>query len=133
MTEHAALIYIMVLVAAADANMTDRELLTIGNIIRTLPVFRDFDEEQLPKTAESCADILGQERGLDTVLQLVKGALPKTLRETAYALACDITAADGRVSNEESRMLNLLRVGLGVGRLPAAAIDRGARARWARG
>jgi len=51
------------------------------------------------------------------------------LRETAYALACDVAAADGRVSQEEMRLLTLIRHGLPVGRLPTAAIQRGARAR----
>jgi hypothetical protein len=54
------------------------------------------------------------------------------LRETAYALACDVVAADGRATQEELRLLELLRHRLEVGRLPAAAIERGARARHRR-
>ena len=39
------------------------------------------------------------------------------------------TAADGKASQEELRFLELLRHRLEVGRLPAAAIERAARAR----
>ena len=133
MTEQTALIYIMVVMAAADSDMTDSELMTIGHIIRSLPIFRDFDQDQLPKAAEDCAEILAEDGGLDTIVGLAREALPQGLRETAYALACDVAASDGRVSQEEIRLLELLRHGLSVGRLPAAAIERAARARFATG
>ena len=133
MTETRALIYIMVVMAAADSDMTDSEIMTIGHIIRSLPIFRDYDQDQLPKAAEDCAEILTQEGGLDTIVGLAREALPDGLRETAYALACDVAAADGRVSQEEIRLLEILRHGLSVGRLPAAAIERAARARFATG
>ena len=133
MTETRALIYIMVVMAAADSDMTDSELMTIGHIIRSLPIFRDYDQDQLPKAAEDCAEILAQEGGLDTIVGLAREALPDGLRETAYALACDVAAADGKVSQEEIRLLEILRHGLSVGRLPAAAIERAARARFATG
>ena len=122
MTETSALIYIMVVMAAADSDMTDSEIMTIGHIIRSLPIFRDYDRDQLPKAAEDCAEILTQEGGLDTIVGLAREALPDGLRETAYALACDVAAADGKVSQEEIRLLEILRHGLSVGRLPAAAM-----------
>ncbi len=128
--EHTALIYTMVLMSAADNDMTDSELFTIGEIVRTLPAFEGFDPDQLPKSAEDCADILGQEGGLDTVISLVKDSLPERLRETAYALACDIAAADGSVGQEEARLLEMLRHGLDIERLIAASIERGAKARY---
>ena len=44
--EHAALIYTMVIMSAADSDMTDKELFTIGDIIQTIPAFEDFDPWQ---------------------------------------------------------------------------------------
>lgn len=126
---HTALIYVMVLVSAADREMTDDELRTIGEIVNYLPAFRDYDSDRLSQDAASCADLLGAEDGLDTALALITEALPETLRETAYAVACDVAAADGLAKQEELRMLEMLRHALPVGRLPAAAIERGARAR----
>ncbi len=126
---HAALIHVMVLTAAADADMTDAELRVIGDIVRMLPVFRDYDMDRLSRDASACADLLTEEDGIDDALASVADALPANLRETAYALACDVAAADGAVSQEESRLLEMIRHRLEVGRLPAAAIERGARAR----
>ena len=133
MTEQTALIYAMVAMAAADSDITDNELLTIGNIIRSLPIFRDYDQDQLPNAAEDCAAILTEDVGFDTLIGLAHDSLPPGLRETAYVLACDVAAADGKVSQEEIRLLEMLRHGLTGGRLPVAAIERAARARFATG
>ncbi len=126
---HSALTYTMVLVSAADRNMTDSELKSMGEIVRYLPVFRDFDPDVLPKTAKACAELLGDDQGLDKALDIIVDSVPERLRETAYAIACDVAAADGKATQEELRLLEMLRHRLQVGRLAAAAIERGSRAR----
>jgi len=127
----AALIYTMVIVSAADREMTDSELSAIGDIVRHLPAFRDYDPSMLPETAESCADILNAENGMENVLDIIKRTLPGNLRETAYALAIEVAAADGATSQEELRLLEMIRHRLDIDRLIAAGIERGARARYA--
>ena len=57
-----ALIYVMVLVSAADAQMSDRELRTIGNIVGTFPVFKGLDRDRLVKAAEECGAIMSEAR-----------------------------------------------------------------------
>ncbi len=126
-----ALIYVMVLVSAADSEMPDRELGAIGTIVSTLPVFRDFDPEDLVTIAEECASILAGDNGLEDVLAIAKAALNSKFRETAYALACDVAATDGELPQEELRLLELIRHTLNIDRLTAAAIERGAAARYA--
>ena len=127
-----ALVYTMVLISAADSDMTDAELGMIGDIVQHLPVFEGFDPEDLPKVAGTCVDGLAGDDGLDDMLDDIAAALPDRLHETAYALACDVVAADGNATQEELRMLEMLRHRLGIERLIAAAIERGARARFAR-
>jgi tellurite resistance protein len=130
MIDHqSALIYTMVLVSAADREMTDAELRTIGDSVKHLPVFQGYDLDKLTSTASECAEILNELDGFEKVIQAVKSHLPEKLSETAYALACDVAAADGAVSQEEIELLAVIRQELSVGRLPAAAIERGARAR----
>ena len=51
----------------------------------------------------ACADLLDDEEGLDKALSLIEAALPAKLRETAYALACDIAAADQEVYGRRDR------------------------------
>lgn len=126
---HDSLIYIMVMVSAADQEMTDAELRTIGEMIEYLPIFKDFSSESLTSIASGCADLLANDDGLERGLDMIKESLPPILRETAYALSCDIAAADGVVSEEEIRLLEMIRHRLDIERLVAAAIERGARAR----
>jgi len=125
-----ALIYSMIITSASDKMMTDAELGTIGEIVKTLPAFREYNVDLLPESARSCAHLLQQEKGMDNVLALIRDSLPDHLRETAYAMACDVVAADLRPSREEIRMLAILRDRLGLDKLTAAAIERGARARY---
>ncbi|MGE4218503.1 MAG: tellurite resistance TerB family protein [Alphaproteobacteria bacterium] len=128
---HEALIYAMVMVAAADRSMTDPELATIGFLVHRLPIFEDFDEEKLPAVAARCADVLADEDGLDRLLAIIRDSMPDRLHETAYALAVEVAAADRHASQEELRILELMRHRLEIDRLIAAGIERGARARLA--
>jgi hypothetical protein len=75
---HAALIYAMVTMSAVDRTMSDAELSRIGEIVSNLPVFADFDQERLVKTAEGCGEVLSEDGGLDRMLVLIKSALPKS-------------------------------------------------------
>ena len=69
-------------------------------------------------------------RQAQAVIDQVVKWLPDRLHETAYSLACDIAAAEGRLRKEEIKLLEFLRQSLKIGRLPAAAIERAAKARW---
>ena len=129
-SHHAALIYVMVVVSASDGNMSERELRTIGDIVRTLPVFREFDEHRLLAVSQECAAILQEQDGLDAVLGLIKNALPEPLRETAYWLALEVALTEPRVMLEEVRIIELLRRSLEIDRLCAAALDHAAEARY---
>ena len=126
---HSALIYTMIVVSASDREMRDAELRRIGDIVRRLPVFADFDENELPTVAKQCASLLADEDGLKTVLTVIGQALPPKLKETAFALAWEIAAVDHRFGREETRIMELLRERLGLDHLVAAAIERGCRAR----
>lgn len=127
-----ALVAVMIATSAADENMTQPEFKTISSIVQLLPIFEGYAIDRITMVSGVVAELLTDEDGLDALIGLVEAALPDHLRETAYALACDVVAADGRVAMAELRMLEELRHELSVGRLAAAAIERGARARHQR-
>lgn len=127
-----ALVAVMIATSAADEEMTPSEFREISSIVDLLPVFRGYDRDRVAQVGGIVSDLFTEEDGLDALLGLVKAALPEHLGETAYALACDVAAADGRVKMTELRMLEELRHELQVGRLTAAAIERGSRARHQR-
>ncbi|MGC9953617.1 MAG: tellurite resistance TerB family protein [Rhizomicrobium sp.] len=129
-SHHAALVYVMVVVSAADGAMSDKELKAIGDLTRTLPVFKGFDRDRLLVLAQDCSAILQEEDGLAAVLGLVKDALPEPLCETAYWLALEVALIDNQMKLEEVRIIEALRRALGLDHLVAAALERGARARF---
>ena len=129
-SEHDALIYAMVTTSAADQTMTDGELMKIGDIVRTVPVFRGFDAERLVPVTEACGLLLQDEDGLDRILDIIATVLPPKLYETAYALAVEVAAADLHVEQEPLRFLQMLRDRLDLDELAVAAIEHSARIRF---
>ncbi|MHA3976495.1 tellurite resistance TerB family protein [Halovulum sp. GXIMD14794] len=126
-----ALIATMFAAAASDAVPSEPELLWILRIVESLPMFADYDAARINIVSRTVIDLLEEEDGLDALFGLVRDALPGSLYETAYALACDVVAADGRARETELRLLEEIRDELDLDRLHAAAIERGARARFA--
>ena len=128
-TTHDALVAIMVTVSVADETIRTSELVAIEQQVNHLPIFADYDIDNAREVAETVYRLMEEEDGLDTLFAMVRDALPERLWETAYALACDVAAADGTIRQEELRLLEEIRHELHVDRLHAAAIERGARAR----
>ena len=134
MTDHSftpedSLVAVMVGISVSDATIQTSELLSIEQIVNFLPVFGSYDTDRMRRIANIVFDLFEDEDGLDALFGLVKEALPEPLYETAYALACDVAAADGAIAQTELRYLEELRHALNIDRLHAAAIERGARAR----
>jgi hypothetical protein len=122
----------MVLVAAADGGMSDREIGVMAGVVQTLPVFRDFTADQLDTATDQAVRLLREEDGLQHAGQLIRAALSPRLRETAYALACEVVAADLVQHGPTLDMLEFVRAELSLDPLISAAIERGARARHTR-
>lgn len=127
---HEALIFVMVTLSAVDRTMTDREMMKIGEVVRQVPIFADFDANHLIAVAEDCSRRLQRPNGLEAMLDLIANTLPERLYETAYALAIEVAAADLHVEQEELRFLQMLRDHLEIDKLAVAAIERSARVRY---
>ncbi|MDP5217369.1 MULTISPECIES: tellurite resistance TerB family protein [Ruegeria] len=129
MTPQDCLVAIMVAVSASDENIRTAELVKIQAAVNMLPVFADYDIDRINFVSQTVFDLFEQVDGLDALFGLIRDNLPERLNETAYALACDVAAADGSLADTELRLLEEIRYELNVERLHAAAIERGARAR----
>ena len=127
-----ALVCTMVLVAAADGGMTDREIGVMSGQVQTLPMFYDFSTERLEAATDAAVALLAEEDGLNHAAGLIRNALEPRLRETAYALACEVVAADLAAGQQSLEMLEFVRNELHLDPLVAAAIERGVRARHQR-
>lgn len=129
LTPQEAVIYLMVMASASDGKINERELRTIGRVVRSFPLFAEADEHRLVATAEDCGKLMASRDGLHKVLDAAGAALPKHLAETAYAAVVDVVAADESLDMTEIRVLELVREKLGVSDEGAVAIERAAKAR----
>ena len=73
--------------------------------------------------------LLDETDGLSHAASLIRAALEPRLRETAYALACEVLASDREVGQDSLRLLAFLVSELDLDPLVAAAIERGVRVR----
>jgi tellurite resistance protein len=127
------LVAVMIAVSASDEDIRPAELIKIQTAVNNLPIFAEYDIDRMNVMAQVVFDLFTVEDGLDALFGLVRENLPEHLYETAYALACDVGAADGKLEETELRLLEEIRYELNIDRLAAAAIERGSRARHMRG
>jgi len=127
-----ALIWAMVMISAADHQVSDDEIDDIQDRIIRLPAFEGYDFSRLPTVVDDCATVLNEAEGLEKALGLLKEALPKRLYETAYILALDILISDGEETEEELNLIELMRETFDLDELVSIALERGLRARYKR-
>ena len=108
---------LMIAVSASDEDIRTAELVKIEASVQLLPIFSDYDEDRIPTVSQVVFDLLEQEDGLDALFGLIREGLPERLFETAYALACDVAAADGTLGESELRLLEEIRYELMLDRL----------------
>ena len=132
LTAQEALVCTMVLVAATGGGISDREIGVMAGLVQTLPVFSDFSSADLDTATGTAVRLLREDNGLKHAAKLIRDALEPRLRETAYALACDVVAADGFAAQDSLELLDFVKTELHIDALVAAAIERGARARHQR-
>ncbi len=124
-----ALVCTMVLVAAAGEGISDREIGVMAGLVQTLPAFAEFSSQRLDLATDTAVELLRDEDGLKHAARLIRDALEPRLRETAYALACEVIAAQDLADQDSLHMLALVRDELHLDPLITAAIERGTRAR----
>jgi len=124
-----ALVYTMVLVSISDAEMQDSEITRMTGMIGYMPAFQNYNIERLRVDTSACVDLINSEEGLEAVLGLITEAIPDSFKDLVYAVACEVAASDGTLTQEELRLLEMIRHYIDIDRLTAAAIERGVAAR----
>lgn len=128
-TPEDTLIAVMIAISASDETIRTSELMSIERMVNHLPAFADYQIDRLTEVSNAVFDILAEEDGLDILWETVRQNVPERMFDTAYAMACDVAAADGAARETELRLLADMRYELNIDRLLAAAIEVGARAR----
>ena len=128
-----ALVLTMVLVAAADGGMTDREIGVMAGQVQTLPAFHDFTTEQFSTVTDAAVRLLNEDDGLQHAARLMRGALRAAAARDR--LRAGVRGGRGERRGEVSghwRCWTSSASELRLDPLIAAAIERGVRARHQR-
>ena len=119
LTPQDCLVAMMVAVSASDENMRTSELLKIQSAVNNLPIFGTYDFDRIKTVSQVVLDLFEQVDGLDALFGLIRDNLPERLYESAYAMACDVAVADGKLPEAELRILEEMRYELDIDRLHA--------------
>ena len=107
-------------------------ILTVENEAQALVRADPAQKDKGGEAAKAAIALLAEDDGLAHAGKLIRDALEPRLRETAYALACEVVAADRFANQGALRMLDFVRGELHLDPLVAVAIERATRARHQR-
>ena len=111
---------IMLSAVSADGHMAEEELQSLMTTLRRTKLFQDKTKASIVGTLQKLLRII-KIYGVDSLLQLALPNLPEYLKETVFALATDITLADGAMYDEELDMLSKISDYLSI---PEDMVDR---------
>lgn len=107
-----AIMTIVVAAVKADGSVSDTERQRLGSFCLGVPVFASNSADQ-DNAVISFADNATEQLG-DSAIEHAANALNPDLRETAFALACDMVLADGILGSSEEAFLAKLAARLRV-------------------
>lgn len=92
---------------AADGYITGSETQIINTTLSRMELFKNCSSHEKHSMIDRLFSQI-KEQGYDKLMESAIAQLPKDLRETVFAIATDITLADGELSDEEENLLNAL-------------------------
>jgi tellurite resistance protein len=98
---------ITLLAIASDGYLANEELDAITSHLSRMHLFHHFRPETMQRMYAKLFDIMRKD-GADVLLESAKETLPIELRESAFAMCCDLTLADGMMSKDEQTFLKQL-------------------------
>lgn len=90
---------------AADGVIQAEEAQIIQTTLARMELFKPYSEDAKREMLDRLLGYINQQ-GYDTLLKAAIVKLPSELRETAFAVATDITLSDGDLAEEEENLLN---------------------------
>lgn len=102
--EREAVAAIALLAMYSDHVLASEEDERLRTHLRSFPLFDEIEERDLGALLQRL-ERESRERGGQSLLERSCGRLRAWIRPTAFLVACDIVASDGRLAEEESRFL----------------------------
>ncbi len=98
---------------AADGVITQEEANGLIVSLIRMKTFAGYNDKMFINMLNKLINII-QKQGLDALVTMSKEGLDPAMRETAFAVACDLALADGELAAQEKDILTKLQVGLGL-------------------
>lgn len=98
---------ITLLAIASDGYLANEELDAITSHLSRMHLFHHFRPDTMQRMYAKLFDIMRKD-GADVLLESAKETLPIELRESAFAMCCDLTLADGVMAKDEQTFLQEL-------------------------
>ncbi len=111
----------MTLSAAIDGTISEKELNSINFFVNTLPVFKNFDKDSLPKKMNECMQLIEAEESFENILDAINSNLEKELKRTAFILSIEIMMTEMNIDEEAVRFLDIFGNILELSELEKAA------------
>lgn len=111
----------MTLSAAIDGTISEKELKSINFFVNTLPVFKNFDRDSLPKKMNECMQLIEAEESFENILDAINSNLEKELKRTAFILSIEIMMTEMNIDEEAVRFLDIFGNILELSELEKAA------------
>ncbi len=110
-TDDVLLLHAMLLMAGADGSIEQSELSTVQAFYDTLPEFKDKSFDELLRLANRLVARCG---GIKESITALADIESPAVRKKCYVLAVDIAMASGDVDESEHKLLETMRLLLGI-------------------
>jgi tellurite resistance protein len=98
---------------AADGEITEEEARGLITSLLRMKLYEKFNDKQMSAMFNKLVGVI-KRQGVDALVTSSKEVLPADLRETAFAVAADLTLADGVLAKGEKDILTKIQESLGV-------------------
>jgi tellurite resistance protein len=112
---------VIVCAMASDGQMQDEEKMVVASTLSRMKLYNGWQQAHFKGMIEKMVAKIKVE-GPEQMLTQAVNSLSSPLRDTAFAVACDIVMADGVITEEEKGYLGWLYQNLGVDEDTARAI-----------
>ena len=96
---------VMLAAVAVDGFMAEEELRSVMTTLKRMKLFKEYSQTEIVQMLKQLLKII-KAKDINTLLELALPSLPEYLYETIFAIATDITLADGAIFEEEMQMLS---------------------------
>jgi uncharacterized tellurite resistance protein B-like protein len=112
---------ILLSAVACDGHISDEEVHGLFTISERMKLFENVKGNKWNRMMDRLLGIL-KRSGVDTLIDKGAAALPEELKETAFAVACELVLADQGIEDEEKEYLSKLQEKLEIEREQAIKI-----------